>query len=285
MWAKDKHQSKTSYKHWDDKNLPIKDLIYACEEYIVFLDYDLAIDWKTIDETYGNFSTGWPKIQSRYTALEDSLCDGASRSSIRRAHRLIAEGVARGLDRNLKEAEASLDNAERYISARNRELSQIAYLNSAGWMTVIICLTCLVCWLERSRLWPVLGPALSWMIIYAAGGALGAFLSVLLKRGQPLDPNTESKGHSTEARARILVGVCGAVLTALAVRSGFLYPQLAATPALLLGVCAFAGLSERLVPDLTRRIETKGAAALPETATSNDPAKPTIATETPPGRG
>jgi hypothetical protein len=276
-----KHQSKTSYKHWDDAQLPIMELIYSCEEFVVFLDDRLAIDWRTNDDVYKDFPDGWPGVLNSAAELEDSLSEGASKSSIKRAHRLVAEGIARALDCNLPEAHASFENAERYISARNRELALIAYLHSAGWMTLVICLGALTCWLARGRLQPFLGPTLFWMILYAAGGAVGAFLSILLKRGQALDPTTESKGHSTEARARILTGVFGAVLTSLAVRSGFLYPDLASKPSLLLGICAFAGLSERLVPELTKRVETKAAAALSDRGSGDEPQKPAVFAKTP----
>jgi hypothetical protein len=251
-------RSKTSYPQWDD--LPIEFLVHATQDYVVFLDADLDIDWRTSDvyDEAKRFPEGWGNIQNRLAALEGTISDDVPVRSKRAFRRMLAEGLARGLEGETDEAAKILDEAEKFASARNRELGRLVHMRTAASTTALVLLPSVTVGLMRETLGKLLGQTPVLLIMCGGAGSLGALFSVLRNMGTAPDPEADSRLQRTEAVARILVGGFGAVLAVLAVRSGIVLPQLGTAAKGIAGlilVSVVAGTSERLVPDLIRRLE------------------------------
>lgn len=97
--------------------LSIHHLVLATPGFIVWIDEDLDIDWKTSQEWDDHNSEGRQKrysIINRASALESADWDGSDRHKTLNFKRQIAEAVARGLDGDFANAEQMLDKAEEY---------------------------------------------------------------------------------------------------------------------------------------------------------------------------
>jgi hypothetical protein len=248
----------TSYAHWN--HLPISFLVHATAEFVVFLDHSHDVDWKTSNtyDTEKRFPEGWARVQTRAAALEQILSENASAAVKRSCGRLIAEGLARGLGGDVKAANDALDKAEAYVTERNREVGRLLRLKGASATWAAIFLFCSAIWLCRKYSQDILGSAVFSLILCTGAGATGALLSVFLNAVSKVPDSSAAKTlQYFEAVARIGAGSFGAVVAALGVQAGFLFPQLRTTPdgaAGLALVSIVAGFSERLVPDLVRKV-------------------------------
>lgn len=277
-------RSKTSYSHWD--NLPIAILVHATQDYVVFIDNDGDVDWASSDayDEADRFPEGWGNIQNRFAALEGAIDDDVPARSKKAFRRMLAEGVARGLEGDVEAANKMLDDAEKFVAARNRELGRLVHMRWAGVTAAVVITISAAVGLLRAQLGTVVGQTVVLLIMCAGAGSMGALFSVLRNMGTAPDPQADSRLQRTEAVARILVGGFGAVLATLAVRAGVVLPQLgtapSSLPALLL-ISVVAGISERLVPDLIRRLDgspDQASAKLPNSSAH----APAPATPTPP---
>jgi hypothetical protein len=107
----------------------VRYLVLATEGYIVFIDDDLEVDWKSTtawDEKHvegrGNFNA----ILNRAASIESADWDGSDDKKTIKFKRQIGEAIARGLDGNFQSAMEMLDRTEEYrkgmlAAARRRE--------------------------------------------------------------------------------------------------------------------------------------------------------------------
>lgn len=257
--ANARQEGKTSYQHWN--KLPIGILVHATEDYVVFLDGENEIDWKTSHayDTAKRFPIEWGVVQSRAAALEQGISQYVTDSVRRVLARIVAEGLARGLDGDIEAATTILDKAEASIAARNREVGRLFHIQAAATTWAVIAVLCMVAWLARTSLVPILGEILFSLVLCGAAGATGALLSIFLNMITLVpDSNAARALHYAEAAIKVIAGGLGAVFAALAVRGGILFPQLSGSAhaaELLLLVSIVAGFSERLVPDLVRSVD------------------------------
>jgi hypothetical protein len=254
---------RASYPQWKKIESEVDFLIHETEDFIVFLDHDLEVDWATSDryDKENRRPQEWAEIQNRYTALEATLSAEVSGSTRKKAQRMLGECADKGLGGDVVAAVKHLDEAEGFILARNRELGRLLHLIAAAWTIVPIVGLCLAVWIGRGVLEPLLGPMVFSLILYCGSGCVGAFVSILwsLKTALP-DPHAEGRAHRAEAITRIFAGGVGAVLVALAVRGGVLLPQLNTLPGglyVLLLACIATGASDKIAPDLVRKLEAR----------------------------
>jgi hypothetical protein len=145
--------------------------------------------------------------------------------------------------------------------------------NLAAFVAIEFVLICLVAALEVLQLNAGHLPILHHYAIYAAFGALGAFLSVITGiRSIDLDLNLSTWEYAFAGATRISIGVIGALVVGLALDSKLIDPTFGSSPqplqpgagnlprhiAIYLLLAFVGGFSEKLVPSLLRRAEAAG---------------------------
>jgi hypothetical protein len=166
------------------------------------------------------------------------------------------------------------------VDARLRSLVKSHYrkkyvlANLAAFIAIEFVLICFAAALEVRQLNAGHLPILHHYAIYAAFGALGAFLSVITGiRSIDLDINLKTWEYAFAGATRISIGVIGALVVALALDSKFIDPTFGSPPhslepgagnlqrhvAIYLLLTFVGGFSESLVPNLLRRAEQASA--------------------------
>jgi hypothetical protein len=97
--------------------VPIRHLIHATPNYIVFLDEGLAVDWKSTvdhDAKHAHQRDKFSAILNKAAVIESSDWDGSDDQKTLNLKRQIGEAIARGLDGDYSNAEQMLISAENY---------------------------------------------------------------------------------------------------------------------------------------------------------------------------
>jgi hypothetical protein len=234
-------------------------LILQDDNFLVYLDEDLYVEWN-YDGTKIPEGEGWAGVFNRVSLLEAFQIDGLADEIRKSFRRMIGEAVARLLNsRDVEAANQILDKAEEYVNARNLELARRWYVTAAGLISGLAIVAAFIMWWSKAFVIEQLGETAFDVLMSACSGAVGGTLSLLLgiyKR--PLDATAGKHAHQFAGITRVMTGMGGAALTALAVKVNALGGFVVGTPhpfAALMLVAAVAGASERLVPDLITRIE------------------------------
>jgi hypothetical protein len=255
-----KKRPKNSYRKWD--HLIIEFLIQETHDYIVFLDDALEVDWETSEkyEEDKREPAGFTDLRRQYSELESSISDGVSHGNRKLAERLIALGIEAGLGGDVDAGKRCMETAAEFIDVRNKEVGKRRYVWGAVGASAVFVVCGTIAWALRSYVEPVLGDLPFSLLLYGAGGSAGALFFVLRGVGLALpDPQADNALHVTEAVCRIVLGVVGAVVVVLAVRTGLLLGPLMTFPYahyVLMLVAIVAGKSETLAPDLMHKLET-----------------------------
>lgn len=103
-------------------------LILATERYIVFIDDELEVDWKSTaewDQTLASQRREFDAILNRAASVESSDWENSDTQTTIKWKRQIGEAIARGLDTNFAGAVEMLDRAKDYrrhmLSLRRRQ--------------------------------------------------------------------------------------------------------------------------------------------------------------------
>ncbi|HXQ72654.1 MAG TPA: hypothetical protein VN844_19310 [Pyrinomonadaceae bacterium] len=235
----------------------IKCLICKHREYIVYLDNNYGVWWATDDKENCFDSPGAGEILNEVSYLEGVDVSTLKSHQVLAFRRMLGEAVARLLDvKDVKQAKRVLTYARDYIAARNAENVRLWYLSASGIATLVAGVTIWVIWLAQYRLH--VGPKGIEFALAIGGGALGAFLSILLRsESVPKDISAGKKLYYAEAIAKVLAGMIGALLVALGIETKLFFGNVVGEPQLALMVMfgIVAGMSERLVPSLVTKVE------------------------------
>ena len=98
-------------KQWP--NLPVKFLILSTQDFIVFIDHDIDIDWATVDDFVPNDVKAHNSILNRAALMESRPCDGLSESIRLNFKRMVGEAVARSMEHDYKNAEQMLSDKKK----------------------------------------------------------------------------------------------------------------------------------------------------------------------------
>lgn len=233
-------------------------LIARCDDYVVYLDEDLYVEWAT--DTHFDGIDGSADVLNRVSWLETKPKYMLGDDEQKRTYgRMVGEGVARMLSERIKEANTILDQAEGWIDARSQEAARRWLLTGSAVAALPLVIAGTSLWLFRQPLYVRFGTQETDVIIGACVGAGGALLSIIWRTGkQGWEPEAGPRLHYCEALARIIAGMFGAVVMTLAVRADLLGGVLArASSHSAMFLLAFvAGFSERLVPGFVSRVET-----------------------------
>jgi hypothetical protein len=226
----------------------VKTIIFDSDECVVFLDEHLDTYWDTDETTTPEMGL----VFNRVSELEAIPLEGLSEAAKLAFRTMVAEGVARALDdEDNKSAEKIHNQAEAFVRARLAELARSWYLTTGLFALLLAALVMGLEWFFlRAEVYATYAMCL-------AAGAAGAAFSLIARIGSfPLDPAAGRRLHTLEAVARVLVGVLGAFLAVLAVKSKLLLAPVAeqGLPSFLL-IAFVAGSSERFVPNLVQRVE------------------------------
>lgn len=245
-------------KLWPD--YPIRYLILSTNDFIVFLDNELDVDWSTseqFDQRWDDSQKQKGHVLNRVAHLHAVPVEHLNINQKLNFRRMLAEAVARVLEDDIVSANEMLDSAAEFVSARNQETARVWYLSATSASTGIVVFCAVLLWCFRDYFVLAVGQTLLNVSIGSAAGAVGAFFSILLRVGHtPLDPSAGRLLHWFEGAGRVAVGMIAAFAALLAVRIGILLPVASnqgVVGALLVGF--IAGAAERLVPTFIKRIE------------------------------
>lgn len=232
-------------------------IVLDTSRFYVFLDpeHEIQWSWHAAEET----KAGLGNVLNRAAYLQ-SLARFADGQHRKHFHRLIAEGLARFLDTSSeKQATDALDIAEQEIRELSLKISWRWYFNAAYILTAVSVVSLITMWGFRDALRTMIGPTAFDIIFAALIGPVGALISVIARGDRiTLDANAGLILHITEGLARIVVGMCGSGLVALAIKGGIIAGGFAFKGnafASLLTFAIAAGASERIVPSLIDRVE------------------------------
>jgi hypothetical protein len=248
---------------WPD--CKIKHLVLSTEEFIVFVNDELDVDWVTnekYDEAKQSDPIKWNAAINSAALLEATPCDGISPEVKLQFKRLIGEAVARSFDGDYSGASHMLDAARAYILARSQELARRWYLSASMVTALPFGIFGCILWWERIFFIRELGIGAFWLALTSVTGAMGALLSVIQRSGRlTVDCSAGRTLHWLEASSRILAGGIAGVLAGLAVRSEIILAALARGERgqLVMVLAAFvAGTGERFVTSIIAQVTATG---------------------------
>jgi len=174
--------------------------------------------------------------------------------------RMVGEALARRLSQgDSSAANQILDRAETFINARNSEIARRWQLSAAAVVCAGAFFAGAILWIKRESAISVLGTFAFGAVMGSCAGAVGAMTSLLLRiRQMSFDVSAGREAHLFDGATRVLAGMAGAFVVALAERVNLIGGMVNSLPhpfAALILVCVIAGASERLVPDLINRLE------------------------------
>jgi hypothetical protein len=237
-------------------------LIDSDDEFIVYIDEKGYVEWNMNDNKILGEGTG---EHLNKIAFLESFDTGKLSSDQREVYaRMLGEAVARLFQKDLEAAKGALVAAEEWIIARTTEIARRWYLEGAAWASLLAAIAAVFFVFGGDLIPAGVGPMGSpkhTVLLGACAGGLGAWLSVMIQRGRltALDITAGAWMHYLEGIFRIMIGVLGALIVALAIKANIIGHVQQLSASLLL--CMVAGFSERLVPSLIEQIESRSRAS------------------------
>jgi hypothetical protein len=247
-------------REWSE--LDVHHLILNTDRFIVFLDSDLDIDWKT-KEKYDEVGPKDPDehngILNRAASLECTPNDHHKRNVRLNFKRMIGEAIARSLDHDYDSAKKMLEQARIYITNRNVETARYWQLSTACLLGLVVAISGLELWASRSHMIDISGESAYFLVMAGVAGSLGAVLSMIFRMGRSFPTSEAPKVlHILEAASRVFAGCLSGLLIAACVNAGLIVPVLRGqgNMHLIMLIAAMAsGASERWAPSLVGKFE------------------------------
>ena len=244
-------------KKWQHVLPELEVLIHATEDFIVFLDTELDVDWETTPEydAKGHRDNAqFNRVRNHVALLETTPCAELPLGMKEQFKRLVAEGLDRGLEHDYAAAQGILNTASEYILKRSQETSRCWYLTASTMMTLPFIIVGVIFWTTRIPLIDRIGQGPFWLTIAAIAGALGALLSVIGRTGKlQFDCSSGRLLHYLEGASRIWAGALSGLFVGLAVRADLLLTALTRAgrvPAIMILAAMASGAGERLASSI-----------------------------------
>lgn len=244
--------------------LPINYLIVSNSgKYVVFLDTDCDLDWKTTDEYDDSVSEEKKveihRIKNEVDRLESIPLEHLDYKIRVNYKRQLGEALVRAFEFDFDNASKMLEHAENFICKRNIEESRVMFIKSSGITAGISLLAIILLWIFRVFFIQCLGISVFYLSLSFLAGAIGAFLSVIMRLGKfKPDYNASRKLHYFEGVCKILAGMISALIVALCIKSEILLPiftQIESTYIAMFLGGLIAGASERFVPSIISKLD------------------------------
>lgn len=250
-------------------NKKIKHLLAKSRGYIVYLDDELIVRWNVGAEFPGDLCDGFGNIVNRMTGLQSQSFSIFSDNGYRKSFQhLLGESIVRLLvDQDVEMGNNILDDAQRMLEARGSESAKVWYLGSSFSIAFLAVLFALVMWIMRENFSEILGKTGFLLLFSSLLGAVGSIISIFSRlQAMPVDIFARKIIHIIEGSLRIIIGIAGAFLCAVAVKAnillGFINSSEFSLP-ILLTISIVSGASERFVPDLIKHVEKSFSAKNP----------------------
>lgn len=249
-------------KEWSD--VVVNYLIISTSDYIVCLDDEHDVDWKTTDEYDKKGHEDEIRFNEtlNYVALLE--CRPQHHFDIEQKknfRRMLGESVARSLAHDYKNADLMLKQAEEYLLDRSREKSREWYLVAGGLTTFISSIVILVLIVFQEKIQQLFNINESFFFISMLAGCLGSFLSITLRLGDSkVQADSGQYLHTLEAISRVVAGCIGGVLSGILIKTGIVMPSVSEEtfyPLALFAIGFVAGASERFIPAFISKVENK----------------------------
>jgi hypothetical protein len=249
---------------WADLKPSIAVLVHMTCLYIVFIDIEGDVDWKTKPA----WDNAGPKDPVKHFAvlndcarIETTPCDALSPTVKLHFKRLIAEAYARSFAHEYEAANSMLGSARDYVRVRSEEVARTWYLEASIATTAIALIVALSTWALRFWTSQLIGSSGVWLVLSMGSGALGALLSVIVRSGKlQVDCAAGRYLHRIEGASRVLAGSASGFLTALAVMSGIFLGSFVKSgnlaPVMLLASFV-GGTTERFASSIIARVSPK----------------------------
>jgi hypothetical protein len=150
-------------------------LVMATNEFIVFIDDELCVDWKTTNEydlVHAQNHTSITRVLNRAAAIEGAEWDSSNEQKTLHFKRQIAEAIARAFEGNFDQADEMLQSADQYRTAellkRTQAISEQVKVKNR--------------WFHCHQKWTV--------VHYGVGGAALLFSSLAASKAETLGLNT-----------------------------------------------------------------------------------------------
>jgi hypothetical protein len=162
----------------ENVNKTVHTLIFREDNCIVYLDEKLYVEWHyNIPDLKGSGA-----VFNRISLLESIPMQHLSADNQVAFRRMVGEALARCLSqRDLSAANQILDNAEKFINARNSEIARRWQLSAAVVVCTIAFFAGAILWITRVLAISVLGSVAFGAVMGSCAGAVGAMTSLLLR--------------------------------------------------------------------------------------------------------
>ncbi len=251
----------------EELNKTVHMLVVSTPDFFVFLDEDLYVQWLT----KGDFDTSRAgEVLNHISYLETistTHFSGLPRQlkELAEFRRLLGECLARAFDGNLHSAHELLQSTEELLHERSAQRARQWYLSAAGLAALVPFFGALILWGFRGQFRQTLGLTAFDVLLGVCLGGIGALVSTIVRvRKVNLNAAFGPNLHCIEGVARIVTGSIGAGLVTLAIKGNLLFGSFnaIAEPSMRLAcvcvVALVAGTSERIVPNLIKKVEKSG---------------------------
>lgn len=242
--------------------LPVKHLVIDTDDFIVFIDEALDLDWitsKAYDSRGHTDSKTHAYILNRVALLECRPNGYFTEKITLDFKRLLGEGLSRALSGEYDLAKQMIDDSEEYLDSRGKELSRTWYLRTAGQTCIIILAITLILWPFHEKINSTWGRDTTLFMTVMFYGAFGALLSIIMRTGKEnFDCHAGEAIHKLESRYRIIAGMLSALVFSLAIKAHLILPSFLANSDSHYSLFMFSficGMSERIAPSITTKIE------------------------------
>lgn len=256
------------YEYWKDQHsehsLDVKHLVVDTDKYIVWVDSKNKIDWISHKEKFDD--AGGPADENLHSKILNKVALLSCKPNLELPSKvyedfvgLLGEALARSFAGCYEEAETILLEADIFITRRGEELARHWQLIASGKIIAWLLVFAIVFWLIRNCIISFIGQPQFIMIYAIIAGAIGAFFSQSVRLGkEPLDCHAGKNLHEWESRFKIFAGMISGFAITLSLNSGLFFSSIVLserTNHLIVLLGLFAGLSERLIPSISKKIE------------------------------
>jgi hypothetical protein len=259
------------YKKWD-LDPRTDEIINAGDDFVVYLDEDLDLDWATSDD-YDKKLSKKPKKHARLNnilneaALSEAYpTEGLNRPQIRHFKRLVGEAMACGFEEDFENGEKMLAAANSYIQARSQEKSRYWYVTASALITLPFVLAgCgLVVWQMMQKCYATPScpfESVRLLLISLVLGSIGALFSVISRSGNlPFTSSSGKRIHYLEAASRIGTGALAGAIVGYATQSQYILAPLVQggnKEVIIILVAFAAGVSERMLTSIISTVDIR----------------------------
>lgn len=252
-------------KHWPDSPIDVYELIYenwdtpelaaragepkGSDHFIVFIDPELAIDWVNNSEINDT--------ELQCISLAESIgarrCSHLPREQVLEFRRLLGQAIVNAIRGNAKQSRDLTECAAQFLKERTIERSRAWTLTSAHGLLLIAAAISVFC-INLPLLGNVFSGISTGFWFAAAGGLIGAYLSLLQKAGSgEWDAASGMRIHALEVFTKMGAGMlfgCIAFAISQSVHAPASIKALTPDNASLFMFGFVAGFIERVIPKM-----------------------------------